>query len=874
MSRVAGVSRRVTHELPDAVQIMPTAVVQPEKPACDCGHSHHDPHDDGDGSERGPRPPASSIAQQLWMPWLVIVMNPLATLAVYVLFNVVFISLSLLVSLLVWLLTLPGLALLVAAAVFLALRKVAQLVTYPGQLGLVVRDGENNFARLTRRRLTMAIEAALELATALADNDTTPNHARRMRVLQRHQNCVFSVETLVLPTLRALERLDKGDDGGGLGSGLGVNSAKLRTLLHEFERFYTTELRTCCAELCNASAKDFELRRQQLFLTVTTNRNNSDTASPWARGRVVATLEAKMEQLRELVPCIGEPSAVANAKKDLAWAARELLQRPSADGDIVTTLDFIRADLAARFHGEQVWISGHENHQIDAMFIPAAGGFAVDKPAVILCNPNGGLYEFHHFQMDWVKFYTDLECHVLLFNYRGYGRSKGTPSPWAHNLDAMALVDFLQTRKGITKIGVHGESIGGLVATYLAKHSNAIQVLVADRTFANLPALAERLVASWAGRAVRWLTLWETDNAGNFLAATCPKLLCSDPNDEIILDGASLKSGVALRVELGDERFNLPAPIPLTDISIDDDDDGHDKDDDGSHASLRMWLEDKYPVLSKCPVLFAGDSRGVVRRLSGADAKPQLGGALTEASVRRFCEAALSLGRRAMLYADRRDAGQVGGGDATARVSHVEISMGDESSSLRQPLSFSEELLAVVWMQLASLDGYCGQCFLQAAESGGSDRVRSWTASLLAWGGQLPQNKRQQFTLEPFERQGLAIRPLTIFQVHKSLQAIAEKHPGVKFDIDIGVVLQMVEYLMDALNRRWKRLDDELAKKMTAGPNSSINAAGKTAHSLGQLLVLHCGHNRQFADAEKAELTEFLRSSGFLPSATTATGKR
>jgi fermentation-respiration switch protein FrsA (DUF1100 family) len=32
-------------------------------------------------------------------------------------------------------------------------------------------------------------------------------------------------------------------------------------------------------------------------------------------------------------------------------------------------------------------------------------------------------------ETDWVTFYKSLGCDVLLYNYRGFGRSGGTPSP-------------------------------------------------------------------------------------------------------------------------------------------------------------------------------------------------------------------------------------------------------------------------------------------------------------------------------------------------------------------------------------------------------------------------------------------------------------
>mmetsp|Transcript_21482 Transcript_21482/g.54058 ORF Transcript_21482/g.54058 Transcript_21482/m.54058 type:complete len:1606 (+) Transcript_21482:84-4901(+) len=42
---------------------------------------------------------------------------------------------------------------------------------------------------------------------------------------------------------------------------------------------------------------------------------------------------------------------------------------------------------------------------------------------VVFCNPNAGYYESQAFQSDWVDFYHSLGHAVLLFNYRGFGRS-------------------------------------------------------------------------------------------------------------------------------------------------------------------------------------------------------------------------------------------------------------------------------------------------------------------------------------------------------------------------------------------------------------------------------------------------------------------
>jgi alpha/beta superfamily hydrolase len=123
----------------------------------------------------------------------------------------------------------------------------------------------------------------------------------------------------------------------------------------------------------------------------------------------------------------------------------------------------MRADMTVRFHGEQIWIPSADNFRVDAMLIPPqaqASSNDAERRAVIICNPNGGLYEFHHLQMDWIQFYTSLGCHVLVYNYRGYGRNAGSPSPLDHNRDGLAIVHFLKTQRSMAKIAIHGESIG------------------------------------------------------------------------------------------------------------------------------------------------------------------------------------------------------------------------------------------------------------------------------------------------------------------------------------------------------------------------------------------------------------------------------
>ena len=181
------------------------------------------------------------------------------------------------------------------------------------------------------------------------------------------------------------------------------------------------------------------------------------------------------------------------------------------------------------------------------------------------------------------------------------------PSSESLKLDATAVARHLLEDVGVDQLIIHGESIGGMAAAGAARALTAtsnfhaetkggtVSLLICDRTFCNLEAVAQRLIGryictissimiiflvvlsyhsftnsflnpsstsipttlllfntphpypgGWAGNAIRLAApLWSTDVAGDFLAAKCPKIVANDAADEIIHDYSSLKSGVS-----------------------------------------------------------------------------------------------------------------------------------------------------------------------------------------------------------------------------------------------------------------------------------------------------------------------------------------
>lgn len=55
----------------------------------------------------------------------------------------------------------------------------------------------------------------------------------------------------------------------------------------------------------------------------------------------------------------------------------------------------------------------------------------LDLDTFILCNPNAMSYQnmINYPQAYYLKYFLNKQMNVLVWNYRGYGRTKGSPDP-------------------------------------------------------------------------------------------------------------------------------------------------------------------------------------------------------------------------------------------------------------------------------------------------------------------------------------------------------------------------------------------------------------------------------------------------------------
>lgn len=128
---------------------------------------------------------------------------------------------------------------------------------------------------------------------------------------------------------------------------------------------------------------------------------------------------------------------------------------------------WFQASDGTRLHG---WFIPHPRPRAIALFMHGnAGNIASRAESLRILNQRHGLA-------------------VMTFDYRGYGKSEGTPTEKGILQDARAARDWLARRCGVTpqSIILMGRSLGGGVAVDLAARDGA-RALVLASTFTSLP---------------------------------------------------------------------------------------------------------------------------------------------------------------------------------------------------------------------------------------------------------------------------------------------------------------------------------------------------------------------------------------------------
>ncbi len=141
-----------------------------------------------------------------------------------------------------------------------------------------------------------------------------------------------------------------------------------------------------------------------------------------------------------------------------------------------------KPDSPARYglQFEEVEFKSRDGITLRGWFIPAPQA----KGTVIFCHGHAGSMDP---DLKYVPWFHSGGFNVLMFDFRGHGRSEGDRISMGYfeRLDLLGAVDYLKSR-GLDNIGVLGFSMGGAVAITTAAVEPSIKAVVCDGAFAKL----------------------------------------------------------------------------------------------------------------------------------------------------------------------------------------------------------------------------------------------------------------------------------------------------------------------------------------------------------------------------------------------------
>ena len=177
---------------------------------------------------------------------------------------------------------------------------------------------------------------------------------------------------------------------------------------------------------------------------------------------------------------------------------------------------------------QDFFLTAPDGVRLSTWFFPADEDSPRRDSVLLICHGNAGNIS-HRVQLCRVLLRTGAS--VMVFDYRGYGRSEGTASEEGTYLDAQAAYHWLRQQGYAPKnILLYGESLGGGIASELALRE-PVGGMVLHSTFTNIAELGAEMFP-WL--PVRWINRIKYDNVTRLPRLNVPLLIMHSRGDKYI----------------------------------------------------------------------------------------------------------------------------------------------------------------------------------------------------------------------------------------------------------------------------------------------------------------------------------------------------
>ena len=171
---------------------------------------------------------------------------------------------------------------------------------------------------------------------------------------------------------------------------------------------------------------------------------------------------------------------------------------------------------------EDISLTTSDGVELHAWFLP--GG----ERALLFSHGNGGTIEN---VLPIAKAFREMGVAVLMYDYRGYGSSRGKPSEEGTYLDAETAFDWLLARGfAADHITVYGHSLGGAVSIALATR-RPVSKLIVENTFSSLADIGAK---AYPWLPVRQLSRIDYDSTARAPGVNAKTLVIHSIQDQLI----------------------------------------------------------------------------------------------------------------------------------------------------------------------------------------------------------------------------------------------------------------------------------------------------------------------------------------------------
>ena len=145
---------------------------------------------------------------------------------------------------------------------------------------------------------------------------------------------------------------------------------------------------------------------------------------------------------------------------------------------------------------ESVEFTAKDGTRLHGWFIPSATGPAENAIATVIhAHGNAGNMSAHWPLVSWLP---ERNFNVFMFDYRGFGKSKGRPSQAGLLDDTQSAINVVRHRSDVNpqRLVLFGQSIGGanMVSALGNGDREGIRAVILDSTFASYSSIANQMI--------------------------------------------------------------------------------------------------------------------------------------------------------------------------------------------------------------------------------------------------------------------------------------------------------------------------------------------------------------------------------------------